>query len=104
MVYNVVIKGLINNNMEKEKKDYFINCKDENIISFANALLYETGDEQSADETAKDVVARIGGDTSIEQVWENRNYVAMLSTDTNVTVLNIVHKRDERDMESVDVA
>ena len=45
----------------------------------------------------------MAGDTSVEQLWENIHYVAMLSTDTNITVLNIVHKRDERDMTSVEV-
>ncbi len=104
MVYNVVIKGLINNNMEKEQKDYFINCTDANIISFANALLYHKVGEQSAGETAKEVVIRMAGGTSVEQVWENQYYVAMLSTDTKCAVLNIVDKKDERYMESVNVA
>ena len=89
--------------MENDK-NYFINCSDSNIASFANALLYQVSEKQEADETARDVVQRLAGDTSVEQVWENKKWVAMLSTDSAIVVLNVVEKKDERTMESVEVS
>jgi|TARA_R100001530_G_scaffold1410_2_gene2561 hypothetical protein len=83
--------------------NYFINCDDENITALANHLLYQVGEKQPADETAKDVVMRMCGDTSVEQVWQNKSYVAMLSTDSCITVLNIISKKDERGGTSVEV-
>jgi len=89
--------------MENDK-NYFINCSDSNITSFANALLYQVNEKQEADETASDVVQRLAGDTSVEQVWENKKWVAMLSTDSGIVVLNVVEKKDEKTMESVEVS
>ena len=89
--------------MENDK-NYFINCGDSNITSFANALLYQVNEKQEADETARDVVQRLAGDTSVEQVWENEKWVAMLSTDSGIVVLNVVEKKDERTMENVEVS
>ena len=85
-------------------KNYFINCGDSNITSFANALLYQVSEKQKADETARDVIQRLAGDTSVEQVWENKKWVAMLSTDSGIVVLNVVEKKDEKTMESVEVS
>tara|TARA_R100000501_G_C2522945_1_gene49345 strand:+ start:176 stop:433 length:258 start_codon:yes stop_codon:yes gene_type:complete len=84
--------------------DYFVNCTDKNITSFANALLYQVSEKQEANETSRDVVQRLAGDTSVERVWENKKWVAMLSTDSAIVVLNIVEKNDERTMESIEVS
>ncbi len=100
----IICGACLNNCYEQNNiMDYFINCKDENIVAFANSLMYQVGETLKADETAKDKVCELAGDTSVEQVWENKNYVAMLSTDSAITVLNIVDKRDERQMVSVEV-
>jgi len=87
--------------------DYFIHCTDENLISFANALSYQTGEHATADETPKDVIQRHCGSDSVEQVWENKKFVAMLSTEGTpegkFQVLNIVEKKDDRTMQSYEV-
>ena len=76
--------------MRKWQKKLSVNCKDDNIIAVANALLDQVGEEQRPDETARDVVLRLCGDPRVKNVEVTGNYVAMMISDSHTRVLNIV--------------
>jgi len=85
------------------EQNYFINCSSKSIEYFAAALLSQVNEPNQCLITDEETVMEYAGNTSVEQIYEDENCVLMVSVDFGITVLNIVSKSNEDDIQSIEL-
>lgn len=84
--------------------EYFKNVSDEQIKLIAKFISWQTGEKinENNTEVCKEFIKQNGGDTSIEVLHENKNYLVILSIDSCIELIIAIKKDNFEESQTIE--